>query len=301
MSNLNKDTADYSPTQRFAEWFFAHDEASLPIEFGAASHVGIVRTRNEDHYAVFRLRRARELLLSSLTPEDLAVPDTISYAMVVADGMGGMKSGEIASRLALQTMVELSGQATSWVMRVTDLDAQQIGQRVQAYMQRIHTEIHSKGQSNPALENMGTTWTSAHLLGQDAVIVHLGDSRAYLLRDRELFRITRDETMAQRLIDSGMDPESVKKFKHILLNSIGGGNERVRANIHHLKLEPTDQVLLCSDGLTDMVPESEIANVLTRHATPQAACEALIQRALENGGRDNVTAVLARAAKTVDA
>ena len=299
MSKLDKDTADYSPTQHFSEWFFAPVEASLPIEFGAASHVGNVRTRNEDHYAVFRLRRARELLLSSLTAEDLYVPDTCSYAMVVADGMGGMKSGEIASRLALQTMVELSGQATSWVMRLTDLDAQQIGQRVQAYLQRIHREIDAKGQSNPALENMGTTWTSAHLLGRDAVIVHLGDSRAYLLRDRELIRITHDETMAQRLIDAGMEPESVKRFRHILLNSIGGGNDRIRANIHHLKLDPTDQILLCSDGLTDMVPDAQLALELGRGATPQAACDTLIQRALENGGKDNVTVVVARAAKAV--
>ena len=180
-------------------------------------------------------------------------------------------------------------------MRLTNLDAQQIEQRVQAYLQRIHAAIHTKGRMNPALENMGTTWTSAHILARDAVFVHLGDSRAYLLRHGDLFRITRDETMAQRLIDAGMEPESVKKFKHILLNSIGGGNERVRANIHHLKLEPSDQILLCSDGLTDMVPDAEIALELGRGATPQATCDTLIQRALENGGRDNVTVVVARA------
>ncbi len=296
MSDPREDTLVYPPAQGFADSFFAPPEPSVPVTFGAASHVGHVRSQNEDHYAVVRLRRTTEIVLASLSPEELAVPETSTHVMVVADGMGGMKSGELASRLALQTMLDLAGQATSWVMKLTDQDAQQIEQRVEAYVQRIHATLQEHGQSDPAKEDMGTTWTSAHLLGRSAVIVHLGDSRAYQFHEGQLRQITRDETMAQSFIDAGMDPDSVKKFGHILLNSFGGGEQTAVAKIHLLEFRTGDQLLLCSDGLTDMVSDEEIAAELRRHAAPQAACDALVSRALAHGGKDNVTVVLASAA-----
>ncbi|MGD9854355.1 MAG: PP2C family serine/threonine-protein phosphatase [Planctomycetaceae bacterium] len=296
MRTSNEETLLYPSVQDFGEAFFAPAEPAVPIVFGAASHVGRVRSRNEDHFAVIRMRRTTDLLLASLGPEDLAVPEACSYTMVVADGMGGMKSGELASRLALQTMLELAGRATSWVMRLTDLDAQQIQQRVEAYVQRIHAALQEEGQSDPAKENMGTTWTSAHFLGRNAIVVHLGDSRAYHVRNGRLRQITHDETMAQSFIDAGMEPESVRKFGHILLNSFGGGNQPAVARIHHLEFDVDDQLLLCSDGLTDMVSPQEIAEELFRPTAPQAACDALVSRALANGGKDNVTVVLASAA-----
>jgi protein phosphatase len=213
--------------------------------------------------------------------------------MIVADGMGGMKSGELASRLALQTMLELAGQATSWVMKLTDPDDQQIEQRVEAYVQRIHATLCEYGQDDPQTAAMGTTWTSAHLLSGQTVIVHLGDSRAYLFRDGQLRQITRDQTLAQSLIDGGLDPESVSRFRHMLLNGLGGGNDEVHAAIHHLEFGPHDKLLLCTDGLTDMVADEEIAAVLRRHSAPQAACDRLVEQALANGGKDNVTVMLA--------
>jgi serine/threonine protein phosphatase PrpC len=293
MSQTNEDTVDFAPVQKFAEMFFSQSWKAVPIAFGAASHVGKVRSQNEDHFAVFKLQRTTELLLASLAPEDRTLLETCSYGMVVADGMGGMKSGEYASRLAVQTMLELASHATSWVMKFADLDAQQIQQRVEAYVDRIHATLQEQGQCDPTRTDMGTTWTSAHLLGQHAVIVHLGDSRAYLLRGGKLLQITRDETMAQALIDSGMEPKSVRKFRHVLTNSFGGGNEVARATIDHLELSSDDQLLLCTDGLTDMLRDEDIVAELCRHAEPQAACDSLVKRALENGGKDNVTVALA--------
>jgi protein phosphatase len=300
VSDPNEDTAVYPVMPEFADAFFAPRPSAVPFAFGAASHVGNVRSQNEDRFAVFRLRRALELIRSSLATEDLSVPDTHSYAMVAVDGMGGMKSGEMASRLALQTMVELSSQATSWVMKFTDLNAQQIEQRVGAYVKRIHAALQQHGQANPEMHNMGTTWTSAHLLGRHAVVVHLGDSRAYRYRDGKLSQVTRDETMAQGLIDAGMDPDSVSKFNHVLVNSFGGGNENAVATIHSLDFDPDDSLLLCTDGLTDMVAADDIAKELGRHSTPQAACDALVELALANGGKDNVTVVLAMAGPNAD-
>jgi protein phosphatase len=293
MNDPNEDTLVYSPAQRFADTFFVPTEAGTPVAFGAATHVGHVRSQNEDHFAVIRNYRGAEPLLASLPGEDLAIPEMRSYSMVVVDGMGGMNSGELASRLALRTMVDLAGQASSWVMQLADVDAQQIHQRVAAYVQRIHATLQEYGRTDPSTENMGTTWTSAHLLGNQAVIAHLGDSRAYLLRGGVLTQITRDDTMAQALIDTGMEPQSVSKFNHILINSFGGGNDTASATIHDLEVHVGDQLLLCTDGLTDMVPDDDIASALRQSSNPQSKCDALVRRALENGGKDNVTAVLA--------
>jgi protein phosphatase len=293
VTSPTEDTAVFPVAEEFADSFFAPARANIPISFGAASHVGKVRPRNEDHFAIFRRKRSNDVLLSSLPPDDLAVGESHSYAMVVADGMGGMKSGEYASRLALQSMVELAGQATSWVMKFTSLDAQQLEQRVDSYVKRVHTTLQEHGKLDPHKANMGTTWTSAHFIDGHVMIVHIGDSRAYLLREGVLRQITRDETMAQTLIDAGLDPDSVKKFRHILINSLGAGNDTVRATVMPLELLAGDQYLLCTDGLSDMVSDEEIAAVLKSMAVPQDACDRLIELALEHGGRDNATAVLA--------
>lgn len=289
-----EDTQLELPACGFADRFFASDVESLPVEFGAATHPGKVRSCNEDQFAVLRHERSIETLMSSLDDETLVVvPTTESHTMVVVDGIGGMKSGEHASRLALQTMIELSGRATSWVMRLTDLDAQQIHDRVEAYVQRIHHALQEAGRLDPEKRDMGTTWTSAHLFGARAIIAHLGDSRAYRYRSGELCQITRDDTMAQELIDAGMEPASVSRFSHVLINSFGGGNERAFATIDELDLEPGDRLLLCTDGLSDMVPDDGIAAELGKQSDPQSICESLIEKALANGGKDNVTVVLA--------
>lgn len=296
MSDPLQDTVDLKPADAFADKFFASPGTPLSISFGAATHRGNVRPKNEDHFAVIERCRSTRLLLSNLEPDGTSLPDDMNWGMVVADGIGGARSGDLASRLAVRTMLDLSLHATSWVMKLTDLEAQQIRERVKAYVDRIQSTLLEYGQAEPALAGMGTTWTSAHFMPPHAVIVHLGDSRAYLFRDGELEQITRDETMAQAFIDTGMEPESVKKFGHVLLNSFGGDSEQVSSQIYQVPFEAGDQLLLCSDGLSDMVSDEEIAAELRRHQEPQAACDALITLALANGGRDNVTVVLASAA-----
>ena len=301
MNDPLRDTEQYTKAPSFGDMFFAPPEPPVLLKFGGATHVGKVRTNNEDHYAIVKRTRSSELLLANLSPDDLALADDHAYAMIVADGIGGANRGEVASRLAVQTMFELASQATSWVMRFTDLQAQQIEERAAAYVERIQSTLRRESRADTELAGMGTTWTSAHLFPPYAVVAHLGDSRAYLLRGGELTQITRDETMAQVLIDSGVSPERVKSFGHILLNSFGGRGENVSAQIHLVRFEPTDQLLLCTDGLTDMVADDAIAEQLSRREPPQAACDELIRMALENGGHDNVTAVLAAAEQqTVD-
>ncbi len=297
MGKLDQDTDDYTFGSQFAEKFFVRDVSRMRFDFGAATHTGKVRSNNEDHYVVVRRRRANELLLSNLPARVLPLADDVAYGMVVADGMGGENFGEFASRLAVQRMFELSQQASSWVMKCNDLDAQQIRQRVEAYVEEIQRTLREHVATNPFLAGMGTTWTSAHLLPPHALVVHVGDSRAYLLQHGELNQITRDDTVAQAYLDAGVDQATAKKFRHLLLNSLGGDTHNVTARVHLLAIEPGDQLLLCTDGLSEMVNDREIAAILTRLPCPQAACDALIAAALAGGGKDNVTVVLARAAE----
>jgi PPM family protein phosphatase len=281
---------------RFADTFFVPGTSDLRFKFGAASHMGKVRQNNEDHYVIVKRRRTAEILLSNLSPDDLPLADDACYGMVVADGMGGANFGEFASQLVIQRMLELSQQASSWVMKCTDLDAQQIRHRVAAYVDEIQATLKEYINANPPLAGMGTTWTSAHLMPPHAVVVHVGDSRAYLLRDGELEQITHDDTFAQAYIDSGGDPASVKKLRHLLLNSFGGAMDDVQSQIYLLDILPGDQFLVCSDGLTDMVDDLKIAATLHQEATPQAACDQLISAALASGGNDNITVLVAHAA-----
>jgi serine/threonine protein phosphatase PrpC len=134
MAAFDEDTVEFKSQGTFAEHFFAPDEPRLNLRPAAATHVGKVRRRNEDHHAVIRYTRSREVLFTNLPKDSLAFPEDESYSIVVADGIGGSASGDFASQLALQTMLELAGRATSWVMKITDLDAQDIHQRVDAYV-----------------------------------------------------------------------------------------------------------------------------------------------------------------------
>jgi serine/threonine protein phosphatase PrpC len=297
MPEYQDDTVELIVGERFTEKFFAPASHCVHVEFGAVSHPGKVRPNNEDHFAIVRRRRTSELILSNLSHNELALADDSAYGMFVVDGMGGERFGELASQLALQTMFELAQQATSWVTKITDLEVQQIRQRVEAYVQRIQATLREYIDADPALAGMGTTWTSAHLLLPHAIVVHIGDSRAYLLHEGELHQVTRDETLAQAYIDSGMDPSHVRQFRHLLLNNLGDHQGNVSAQIHHFQIVPGDRLLLCTDGLTDMVTDDAIAAIVQQASTPQSACEKLLGAALGNGGKDNITVIVASASQ----
>ena len=153
-----------------------------------------------------------------------------------------------------------------------------------------------RGRRDPALRGMGTTLTAARSLGRDLLITHVGDSRAYLLRARGLHRLTRDHTYAQLLVDTGqLAPDDVagSRHRHVLTNALGGSSEDVLVDTDRLQLEDGDRLLLCSDGLTDLVDDATITSILLEATRSSEACERLVQRALDSGGRDNVTVIVA--------
>ncbi len=155
--------------------------------------------------------------------------------------------------------------------------------------------LTERAEANPALTGMSTTLTIACSVGTDLVLYHIGDSRGYLWRRGRLHRLTRDHTMAQDLADAGaIDPGDVDvhRLRHILTRVVGRSGGEVEAEVEHVHLADGDRVLLCTDGLTDMVPDAAIAAILNETPVSADACQALLARALKAGGHDNITIAL---------
>ena len=275
-----------------------HPLSSLvEIDVDARSHPGYHRANNEDHFLVTRLGRTLQTMITSLLAEDVpARTEEVNYVMVVADGMGGHAAGEIASRMAISTLVSLALDVPDWIFKVDEEHAPEIERRSRKYVQEVGAMLVERGRRDDALHGMGTTLTAVRSFGRDLLITHVGDSRAYLLRAGRLHRLTRDHTFAQLLVDSGQlapGDVAVSRHRHVLTNALGGGIEDVRVDTDQLQLEDGDRLLLCSDGLTDLVDDETITNILRETTRSSDACERLVQRALDNGGRDNVTVIVA--------
>jgi serine/threonine protein phosphatase PrpC len=268
------------------------------VEPGAASHKGMVRPNNEDHYLVARFDRAMQLLMTNLPPGQVPHRSAeTAYGMVVADGLGGAAAGEVASRTAITALVDLVLRTPDWIMRPDGDLIEEVKERMDRRFRQISQELVEQARADPGLTGMGTTMTLACSLGADMVVAHVGDSRAYILRQGRLVRLTRDHTLAQALADSGAierDDEAAHRMRHVLTNVIGAKADSVKAELHRVRLADGDQVLLCTDGLTEMATDAAVADVLRKGGSAAEACDALIDLALAGGGRDNVTAVLAR-------
>ncbi len=163
--------------------------------------------------------------------------------------------------------------------------------------QQIDAVLREQARTQPDLAGMGTTMTLACSIGTDLVVAHIGDSRVYLFRGGKLAQLTRDQTVAQALVDAGLlDPEEAEthRLRHSLTNALGAGEDRSAPQVRHETLEQDDQLLLCTDGLTEMVDHATIRAILGGAASAEEACRKLVEQALKNGGKDNVTVVLAR-------
>jgi protein phosphatase len=284
------DFTDEQPEARF----FGPTPQPVHVQFGAVSDRGKVRPNNEDHYAVIRRYRSRDLLLSNLPPGSLHRTEEEAYVAVVADGMGGAAFGELASMLALRAAWELSERETAWPLNMNAPEAEILKEKFAAYSNRIHHVLLEHGRSEPKTAGMGTTLTTAYTVGASAFIAHVGDSRAYLYRKEAIYQLTRDHTLAQELVDAGMPASRAAKFGHVLTNLLGGGQGQVSTEFHHFRLEDGDWLLLCTDGLTRHVADGEIAGVLKAGTEAQRVCLTLLNLALDRGGADNITVVAGR-------
>jgi PPM family protein phosphatase len=183
-----------------------------------------------------------------------------------------------------------------WFLHFDKSDEHQLVNELRQGLEIADRAVVDEADANSRLTGMGTTLTMAYSVGLDLYIVHAGDSRAYLLRDGNLEQITTDHTLVQFLVSGGvLSPEAAKTHsrRNIVTNVIGGPNAGVHAEIHKILIQDGDVILLCSDGLNEPVEDGLIAETLNATADPEAAANKLIELALEHGGPDNVTAIVA--------
>jgi protein phosphatase len=180
-------------------------------------------------------------------------------------------------------------------MKLDDLESPELSERIEGFIYLMQQAFVDEFRSNPAFGHSGTTFTCAYLVSSFGIVAQVGDSPVLLWRDGVMSRISADHTVAQEFIRVGVAPEIAAKFSHMLTRCLGYDSMNARPDVHFLRLRPGDQLLLCTDGLTDMVDESRIATCLDDSRDAQAACDGLVALALKAGGKDNVTAVLTRA------
>ena len=241
--------------------------------------------------------RKQEVLQTNMPQDSLPEHNgEDGYLFIVADGMGGMAAGEVASRLAISTSLKLFQRSERWGFRVNHREARELFERINRDLQEIDKTLTEQSAADRRLLGMGTTLTAAYSMGIDLFIVHLGDSRAYLYRDGTLRQLTKDHTVAQAMADAGyIPPEEVRHHakRNALTNFLGGHNGKVKADLRWLRLADGDRLLLCSDGLNEMVDDVTIGRILARHESPQVAAQDLLDEALSRGGKDNVTVIVA--------
>lgn len=261
---------------------------------------GVVRPKNEDHFLIVRVGRAVETVLTNLI-EDETMPGELfeetGYGMVVADGVGGAQAGGVASRQAIYTLLSLALHTPDWQFRWGPKEKNTVMWRMRDRFRRVNTALLRDATANASLSGMCTTMTAAVTHGTDLIVGHIGDSRAYLLHDGKLKQLTHDHTVGARLVEDGThQPEDPLVFdlRSLLVQALGSNEEECNPEVNDYLISDRDQLLLCTDGLTDMLTDSDIEHVLNSAGSAKEACRSLLDLALKNGGRDNVTVVVAR-------
>ncbi|MFC9844161.1 Stp1/IreP family PP2C-type Ser/Thr phosphatase [Streptomyces sp. NPDC060223] len=234
---------------------------SLSLRFAAGSHKGMIREGNEDSgYAGPRL-------------------------LAIADGMGGQAAGEVASSEVISTIVALDD----------DVPGSDILTSLGTAVQRANDQLRMMVEEDPQLEGMGTTLTALLWTGQRLGLVHVGDSRAYLLRDGVLTQITQDHTWVQRLVDEGRITEeeaTTHPQRSLLMRALGSG-DHVEPDLSIREVRAGDRYLICSDGLSGVVSHQTMEDTLASYQGPQETVQQLIELALRGGGPDNITVIIA--------
>ena len=243
------------------------------IQTATATDTGLTRTHNED--AVYHFQQDANGLL------------------IVADGMGGHQAGEIASALAIET---IQAELLPLIQTTASADSE-LEETLKAAVEKANRAIVDYGALHDDDADLGTTLTAAWIQGNTAIVANVGDSRAYLLRDNQLTQITKDHSYVGELIRAGiLEPESI--FDHprrsLILRSLGAGDV-VKVDLFTVMLQCGDQLLLCSDGLWEMVHDSaEIAKILTATQSAETAAQQLIHLANHYGGEDNIGVAIAK-------
>ena len=269
------------------------------IDAHGVTHPGKVRRDNQDHYLLCSLRRQVVVRGSSIPHAEALIGDSERMASLamVADGVGGAAAGETASRIALTGIARYVTRSLHCYYRSHDED-DDFADALSEGARECHEDLRRRAEEDSDSRGMATTLTLYLGVWPRAYLLQVGDSRCYLLRDGELTQITRDQTMAQEMVDLGvMKPEQVAgtRLEHTLTSSIGGSH--TRPTVSRFDMNWGHVLLLCSDGLTRHVSDDRIRDVLRSMTSAKQACETLLEDALTGGGSDNITIVVGRAVR----
>jgi protein phosphatase len=248
---------------------------SLAVRVFGLTDPGRVRHNNEDYFLVAELSHSPSV-----------------HLLVVADGMGGHNAGEVASALSVEVVADR-------LRRSVNHQADEMGilRDLQEAVCLADARLVEEGCEHPEWTGMGTTLTMAFVSGWHLFAVHAGDSRCYLFRRGELRQLTEDHTLVTELVRRGLvGPEEARRHpqRHLITNFLGGNHAAPQVDAQEVALESGDVLLLCSDGLTEMLDDGRITAILSAEEDPEAACRWLVAEANVAGGEDNVTVVVAR-------
>ena len=259
----------------------------ITIEVFGKTDVGLIREHNEDNFLVADVTTA-------LRTNDVKEPLKITLGdkgvlLLVCDGMGGAAAGEVASRMAVESIFDA-------IAGGEPQPRDGFARAMRGAVEVANEKIFVQSRDNQSERGMGTTCTTAALVDQTLIVGQIGDSRCYVLRDGRLAQVTKDQSLAWQLIEAGaMTAEEAKAFEHanIILQALGV-QEHVEVVLSQVDLRWGDVVVLCSDGLHGPVADDEMLELLQRETNLQKAAEGLIQKALDRDGPDNITVVIAR-------
>jgi len=268
----------------------------LLITTHGATDVGRIRERNEDQFVIATLTGLLWIDQSSFQQPRFQCGGPRGHLMVVADGMGGHVGGDEASALAVGTIENFVLGALGWLLDLTSPGDTLLDELKNA-LRRADATVTAAAQSQPRSRAMGTTLTLAYAYEDVLYLAHVGDSRCYLSRGGRLTQLTRDHTIVGELVAAGvLKAEEAKdsRMRHVVTNVVGGGTPKVTVELHRLPLTAGDVVLLCTDGLNDMVSDEQIQRTIAERVEPEAIVNQLVSDAVMLGGVDNVTVVASR-------
>ena len=264
------------------------DASAIHVKASTQSDMGRVRKNNEDN-----------LVICNLTTGEIGLPALADYEQgnrgtlfLVADGMGGEASGEVASQICTATVPKRFYENLKSMGKVSEPNFVLLLREAIEYANQI---IFQKAGTSPLFKGMGTTTTAAALLGPYLFVGQVGDSRAYLIRNKQAVQLTRDQTFLNYLADIGAelpaDPE--KDSRKSILTQAVGSSEKLDVKVTYTKIRQGDSLLLCSDGLYNMVKMPDLLSIVNGPDGLAGKCKALVAKANENGGTDNCTVILA--------
>ena len=270
-----------------------------PIESWGMTDPGKVRSTNQDQFLIADLVKTLRIDNTSLHLDShrRLSGDSQGKLLLVADGMGGHSAGERASELALTTINKYVLNTMHWLFRLDAGREQDFESELKAALESCDKQIREEAALVPDERGMGTTVTMAYVIWPRMYVVHVGDSRCYIHRNSQIQQITTDHTYAEQLVEAGMlTPEKAESsnWSHVLWNVVGGSDSTIQPMVYKCELAKGDTILLCTDGLTRHVSDNELAMKLDSKASAKETCERLVAAANAAGGRDNITAIVAR-------